>query len=1211
MRGIRLTMAWAVFLLWSVSASAQNTGSITGVVKDSSGGVLPGADVIVTNTQTGVEARTVASGDGKFQFPSVVPGSYVTAAELAGFKKRATAPFELHVGDRLAFELALEIGTAAESVTVVGMSPMLRTADAQVGEVINNQFISNLPQLNRNPFALLSLAGNVQGSMTANAQGQTSIQLNGGRTSSVDYYVDGGVVNSGQANGLSNQVPSMDAVAEFRVVTSGISAEFGRISGGYVTLITKGGTNKYSGTGYAYMFDDMFNANSWEQKVIGAKKADFRQNTYGFTAGGPVLIPGAYDGHNKTFFFVENEYFRRNEAGRVTLNSVATALERTGDFSQTTYQGRVYPMYDPWGPQVFNTTRGLWERTGLLGGDGRHVPAELISPVSKAILAMIPMPNRPSVAGSSSLNNYQFESTSRQADFRLGIRVDHNLSNSQRLSGRFLTFHGDQSASPTMDTPLYTSSIAKVEGGKTGNVNYTWTLSPTMLMDLRASATYTPRLTGATHAGDFSNSFLPAEYRPYLASNDVPGIANTFMSGTPYAQAGNLNITKSTTAVFSGTLTRSYSSHTVKAGGEHRRYYDDFYNEGGGTNIINFMVNPLHQFQGDFGLGANEGRVAGLGSFLLGINNRNNVAKPTDRFMNTNYFGAFIQDDWKVTSNLTLNLGLRWDNERPTTERYDRLYFWDPDYPSLFKVNPGYNFTAAAISAGLPANTPVPDWARTGTFAPGAVMIAGTPQFPDRSPQQLSNFQFVPRIGAAYQANDKTVFRGSFGQMYLPTTGNPNSYATANTNVALSDQALAGWHASTDGGRTYISNWSNPFPLSSMYNTYQKDVMTANLQSSLDPGANVVSAELKMPREYNWSFDVQRQLPGNMTVNLGYVGSRGSGLLATDTISTYPKDLLVPSLAAPSQIYMPAPTAGQTLETTITGTTQQMGLLQYDYPFYGRVQVSGLPLGRSKYHAVTARVERRFSQGLSLLANYTYGKLMDDVGGADGQGGKTVQSFDSYHAAWGLSPLDRKHRINLSYVFEVPFGAGRKWMGSPTGTAAKIMDTVIGGWQFAGLYQFYTGTPITLTGSTTSNINNTIKINQTWGSYAGDDHNLTPPNFTDPEQALHSPVDPITPDTIRRLDPTKVKGAAVFVSGNLPPNLDDYRNPSYHQADLSLMKNFHFGARYLQIRAEAQNVLNIRGLGPYNSQIGNVNYGLITTAGNLPRQVQMSARFVF
>lgn len=1212
MRGIRITMAWTLLLLlWSVSASAQNTGAVTGVVKDSSGGVLPGADVIVTNTETGVESTTVTASDGRFQFPSLVPGTYVTSAEMSGFKKNASKPFQLHLGERLSFDLTLEIGTATEEVTVTASAPMLRTADASVGEVVNNQFISNLPQLNRNPFALVALAGNVQGSTTTNAQGQNTLQLNGGRTSSVDYYVDGGVVNSGQSNRMTNQIPSMDAVSEFKVVTSGISAEFGRISGGYVTLITKGGTNKLSGSGYAYMFDDMFNENSWEQKAIGAKKADFRQNTYGFTTGGPVVIPGAYDGRNKTFFFVENEYFRRKEAGRVNLFSVPTALERTGDFSQTTFNGRTFLMYDPNGPQVFNAARGLWERTGLLGGDGRHVPAAMISPVSKAILAMIPMPNRAPVAGSSSLNNYQNESSSRQSDFKLGIRIDHNLSNTQRLSGRFLTYSSDASSSPTMDTPLYTSNISKVEGGKTGNINYTWTMGPSMLLDIRASATYTPSLTGAAHPDDFSNSFLPAEYRNYLAPNDVPTIAVTFMSGTPYAQAGSRTTVKSTTGVFSGTLTKSYSKHTVKVGAEHRRYYDDFYSEGGATNIMNFMVNPLHQFQGDFGNGANEGRVLGLGSFLLGINNRNNVAKPTDRFMNTNYFGAFIQDDWRVNEKLTLNLGLRWDNERPTTERFDRLYFWDPDHPSLFHVNPGYNFTAAAVAAGLPASTPVPEWATRGTFDPGAVLIAGTPEFPGRSPQELSNFQFVPRVGAAYQVNEKTVVRGSFGQMYLPTTGNPNSYATANANVALSDQAFAGWHASTDGGRNYISTWANPFPLPSMYSTYTKDVMTANLQSSLDPGANVVSAELKMPYEYNWSFDVQRQLPGNMTVNLGYVGSRGYDLLATNTISTYPKELLIPSLSATSQIYMPAPTAGQTLETTITGTTQQMGLLQYDYPFYGRVQVSGLPLGRSKYNAVTARVEKRFSHGFSVLANYTYGRLMDDVGGADGQGAKTVQSFDSYEAAWGLSPLDRKHRVNLSYVVEVPFGEGRRWMGAPSGRAAKILDYVIGGWQLAGLYQFYTGTPITLTGSTTSNINNTIKINQTWGSYASDDHNLTPPNFSDPEQVLTSPVTPITAGTIRRLDPTKVVGARVFVSGNLPPNLDEYRNPAFHQADLSLMKNFYIGSRYLQIRAEAQNVLDIRGLGPYNAQIGNVNYGLITTAGNQPRQVQISARFVF
>jgi outer membrane receptor protein involved in Fe transport len=1210
----KLGLAIALLLLCSVGSWAQSTGAIGGQISDESGAVIPGATITVTNTQTGVAVTAISLEDGKFLFGSLLPGTYVVTAELVGFKRLQGPPTQLHVGDRLVMNMALQVGAATDEVTVSAESPLLRTEDAQVGEIISNNFISSMPQLNRDAFALLQLAGNVQGTAASTPTSAASLQLNGGRTSAVDYYVDGGVVNSGQGNRLTNQVPSMDAVSEFKVVTSGISAEFSRISGGYVTLVTKGGTNDYHGSVYEYMFNDMFNANAWDQNAINAKKAHFRQNDFGFTLGGPITIPHVYDGHSKTFFFVDNEYLKRTNAGTVSLNSVPNALERSGDLSQSTYQGKVYLMYDPYGPQVFNQSKGLWERTGLLGGDGRHVPTNLISPVSKAIMDLIPMPNRPSVAGSSSLNNYAFASSSKQDNFRFGVRLDHNISSTQRINFRAATFSTDQSSTPTMDTPLYTSNVTQTHGGLSGNLNYSWTLSPTLLLDLRANSTFTPLLTGAAHPASFDNGFLPKIYQTYLGTNDVPSIANTFMSGTAYAQPGSKIVTNSTTYVFAGTATKTYDHHTLKFGGERRQYYDNFSNAGGSTNIINFMVDPLYQFQGDWGLGANEGRIAGMGAFLLGINDRNNVAKPTSRAMNTNYWGAFVQDDWKVTPNLTLNLGIRWDDERPTTERYDRLYFWDPTHPSLFHVNPGYNFTAEAIKAGLPSNTPVPTWATRGSFDPGAVLIANTPEFPSRTPQILSNTRLAPRLGFAYQIEKNTVIRGSFGKMYLPTTGNPNSYATSNSNVALSDQAFAGWHASTDGGRTYISTWANPFPLQSMFSTYTRDVLTANLQSSLDPGASVVSRDLRMPTEYNWAGEVQHQFAGNMVVNIGYSANRGRELLATNTISSYPKSLLIPSLAAPSQIFMLSPNAGQTLETTITGTTQQMGLLQYQYPYYGRVQVSGLPLGHSNYDAMILRVERRFSQGLSLLGNYTLSRLMDDVGGADGQGGKTVQSFDPYSATWGLSPLDKKHHLNLSYTYGLPLGKGRTWMSSTDTWASKIADKVVGGWQVAGNFNFTTGTPVVLTGSTTSNINNTIKINQTWGSYATTDHNLTPTNYSSNAQVLHSAVDPITTSSVRRLDPNKVVGAQVFVSGNLPPTDAAYRNPHFEQWDLSLMKNFPIGdapGRFVQIRAEAQNAFNIRGFGNFQSSIGSANYGLITSAGNQPRQIQLSARINF
>jgi hypothetical protein len=236
---------------------------------------------------------------------------------------------------------------------------------------------------------------------------------------------------------------------------------------------------------------------------------------------------------------------------------------------------------------------------------------------------------------------------------------------------------------------------------------------------------------------------------------------------------------------------------------------------------------------------------------------------------------------------------------------------------------------------------------------------------------------------------------------------------------------------------------------------------------------------------------------------------------------------------------------------------------------------------------------------------------MDDVGGPDGQGGKTVQSVDSFRKAWGLSPLDRTNRLNLAFTGQIPIGKDRIWLKNPSGFAGKALDQVVGGWQIAGNWSYNGGTPIVLTGSTTSNINNGIKINQSWGSYASSDHNLTPSTFTNFAQVLYSPVDQIP--AVRYLDPTKVVGAQAFVSGNLPPTDGAYRNPSVLQMDLSVMKNFTVREGwYFQFRAEAQNAFNYHGYGPVNASIGTANYGAITTAGNAtPRQIQLSARFNF
>jgi hypothetical protein len=291
-----------------------------------------------------------------------------------------------------------------------------------------------------------------------------------------------------------------------------------------------------------------------------------------------------------------------------------------------------------------------------------------------------------------------------------------------------------------------------------------------------------------------------------------------------------------------------------------------------------------------------------------------------------------------------------------------------------------------------------------------------------------------------------------------------------------------------------------------------------------------------------------------------------------------------------------------------------MGLLEYNYPYYGRVVVTGINEGMSTYNAFTLRVDHRLSHGLEVLLNYTYSRELDDVGGPGGS--KPVQSVLPVSSSWGLDTADQTDRLNIAYTYQLPVGKGHQFMGTPQGAGAKVLDFVVGGWQLAGNWTFNTGTPVTLASSSNSNINNGIKINQTFPSYANPNNtNLTPTNYSADGPLLYSAVDPIpslTSAAQRRLNPAAVVTAQAFVLGNLPINDGAYRNPSFHQMDLSIMKNFRIReGKYLQLRAEGQNAFNIRGFGNYNSSIGSNNYGLITTAGNVERKIQISARINF
>jgi hypothetical protein len=1215
-------IALAIITFIPLSALAQaGYGSISGTIQDPAGAVVPNAKVTVTNIATNTTSRLTSSGDGRYLALQLPPAAYQLSVEATGFKKFVNSNVVVHVDDKLAINVNLALGSSTETVTVTAEAPPLRTDDAQTGEVINNTFIMDLPLLDRNPFDLLGISGNVKG-------GGTQVQINGGRTSSAEFYVDGSVVTSGRGHSLSSQTPSMDAVQEFKVVTNGISAEYGRVSGGYVELVTKSGTNAYHGDMYEYMFNDMFDANSWYQNAIGnPKKVHFRQNDFGFTLGGPVSIPKIYNGKNKTFFFVDNEYYKYNQAGSETLLSVPTQDERNGNMSQSMYNNAPTLMYDPNGAQsTAPNADGSYSRLALLGGNGKTVPASQISPTSTAIESFLPLPNRPSTAGYSSYNNYGAPQSTTGNNFRLGVRLDEVITDNQRLSIRYSHDSSDFNSS-RVGGPLQTSNSTQYDGGLSGSVNYDWAYRPTLLFNVRGSVMHNPFLGGAALPTGFNSDSIkfPAAFQSILGNTTIPAITNNFNpgggvgGGAAYAQAPAASIAVPTTYSFAATGTKILNRHTLKFGFESRRYYDNFSSTGGG--VVKFDDNPTDPKTGDNGAANPQNS---MGSYLMGINDWNTVAGPTTRAMNLNYNAAFVQDDIKVTSKLTVNIGVRWDREGPTTERHDKIYFWDQNAPSLFSINPGYSWTGSLAAAGLPTNIPAPAWVSQG-MPKGAVELPNTPAFPSRNFQDINSHQFAPRLGIAYQLNRETVFRASGGLMYLPTTGDAGGYASSNESLSLGNAGNAGWHASTDGMRHFISTWQNPFPLPGMVTSYSRNTLLANQQSSNDPGVGAFGQKSNMPREYTWMASVQRQLPGGFVLEAGYSGNRGLGLLAPNLISHYPANLFTPAYGSVMTTQVASPNAGQTLQNTITGPTQLLGLVEYPYPQYGPVNVLGQNLGSSFFNALNIRLEHRMSHGLMFLLNYTYSRLLDDVGGpeadtgggmgATGSGGKMAQSIYTFSSTWGLSANNQPQSLGLTYVYALPFGKGKQWLNSPQTVSQKVLDRVAGGWKLSGTSTWGSGMPVVWTNSQLYNINNIVKVEDTYASYATSNHDLGNPAFKGNNSVLASPsATPSALASMGRFNTSLMTPVQMFTAGNLPPVDPSLRNPWNTQTNLSLMKDFYLFSeqkRYLQVRAEAQNAFNIRGFGRYDTQLGTPYFGLIQGAGNQERRIQLSARFIF
>jgi outer membrane receptor protein involved in Fe transport len=1240
----KLALLLMVLLSLSMTIFGQGGfGVIAGKVTDAQGASIPGARVVAINQEKGTRVEVVTNDEGIYQIPQLIPGLYLISVEAQNFKKLQQTDIKVAVADKLTINPTLEAGAITETVDVLAETPLLRTQDAQQGEVVTQLMIQNLPQINREPLELLRLAGNVQGG-GGRAEGDSDTRINGGRTQSIEYFADGIAQSTGRAHNVSRVTPTTEAIQEFKVITNGLSAEYGRLSGGTVELITRSGSNAFHGQVFEYFRNEKLNANSWRQNLLGGERTGYKQHTFGFAVGGPILLPKfgeggdtIWNGKNRSFFFFNYEGFRFNESGRLVTRSVPTLEERNGDLSNTRVLGLQAKMYDPFGrSRVIGPNErdengnlkpeGFIERLDLLGGDGLRVPANRISPAARAILAFVPLPNRAPRADSNFKDNYIGSVSESNEHDTWALRLDHNFTQNSRIFGRFQYLTRNTSATRLFPADLARSN--KIDGAFSQTINYDWTISPTWIFNARVGGHYNPYEEGtATDPSvDFSTIPYGGPIQDILGRRPDRGLWIHLAGRDTLIDAPRTRVRNSTTVHSSAAMSKLFTRHTLKFGYEHRRYYDNFSDPADGW--MAFLANPVNRYNVDAGWNDQAGHHS-LGAFLLGINSVTGVSAERSRANNFNYNAAFIQDDWKVSPKLTLNIGLRWDLETPTSERYDKLYFWDPDAPAPVSIKPGWTWERALRNAGVdPATVKTPAWVTNG-LPKGAIRIANTPEHPSRLGQEWNYFQFSPRFGFAYAFNEKTVVRGSAGKVYLSSSGDPNGYSTGGGSIALADAANAGWHRGlstnfVDG----ISTLDNPFTPSDI-SRYQRDNRIANLQATGgDPAAAAFNKKSHQPFEYTWGLSLQREVGAGFLLEASYNANLGRDLLARDLVSRFPKSEFRPE----NQVKYSTRIETPWLEETRYGSTIPLGLLEYDYPYFGPLQVLASNLGKSNYQSLNLKAERRLGRSYSFLVNYTLSRLLDNVGGPNahgfeianggGTGSKVNQSVDTVRDIYGLSPLDERHRLMASYNIQLPFGRGRRFLRSPDGLGSTLVDYVIGGWDLAGISTWRSGRPVVIP---LSNANNSpLRIEATYWKFATNNHDLSNPGFSDKQDVFISDRDlggwkSQNPNGTLAGRFKSPKGFLLnpadrpFTYGDAYL-IENIRHPSSFYHDLSLMKSFPiFGeSRYLQIRLEARNLFNMRGFGDYNTNPADPNtFGLITRSRYDPRIMQISGRFVF
>jgi hypothetical protein len=1153
----RVISQWcAVFCFITILSAQEFRGTLSGRVTDQSGSVIPNAKVAAVNVDTGATFETVTTESGEYTLPFLIPGPYRLTADVTGFKAYVQERVQVGTNQRVSQDITLQVGSSSESVTVSADAPLVSSTTASVGQVITTHQIENLPMNGRTPLSLAQLSFGV----TPNSDprftrpfdnaGPSGFSMGGGQSQSNELLLDGTPDMTRNRRVAYN--PPVDAVSEIKVEAFQPDAAYGNTGGGTVNVVMRGGTNDFHGSVYEFNQVSALKATPWFSKLAGQRKAVTRFNQYGVSAGGPVWIPKIINGRNRLFWFYSYEGIRQSEP-EPTYSTVPTAEQRRGDFSALLRLGPNYTIYDP--------------ATGTLqGGNVRRtafpnniIPTNRISPIALRILEQVPLPNQPGVVGENGYNgtNNYFNNAVRSDKFagHMG-RLDFNVSERNKLfwNMRFndrLEDRGDR-----FGNDINGNFLSRTNWGTTFDDVHTF--GPSLLGNVRFG--WTRFVEGSTRQ---STGFDPTTlgFPSYIAGNSsrllFPRI--DFGQITDLSDSGGDKTPFDTFQIF-GALTKIAGGHTLKFGTDLRRQIESSTSFGNSVGQYSFNTNWTNLGTGQPGAPLGQD----IAAFLLGLPTGGSYDVNATRTNQAYYYAFFVQDDWRVRSNFSLNLGLRYERETGTVERFNRtIVGFDPA---------AENRVTAAARAAYAANPNSPlDLLPASRFNPTGGMIFANDE--RRSVYSTSPWAFSPRLGFSWSPwGPNTVLRGGAGVFYntYGTFGIQQPGFSQSTPIAVVDNFLNPAAAPT---------LANPFP----QGIQQPVGAAAGVNTYLGQSFRFTNPNLQQPFLWRWSFNIQRALGSNLVTEIGYMGSRGAHLTEGDVDLNYvPPQFLSTSPVRDQAVIdrlsrlVPNPFAGLVPGTALNGPNVSVEQLLRPYPQFsgsGGVGTNSLNLGRSWFHMLQTRVEKRYSSGFNLLANFQWSKMIEEV--------RRLNPFDTM-LEHRIADEDRPLRLVLSGSYEFPFGRGKAIGSGVNG----FWNRVIGGWQLNGIYIAQSGSPIN------------------WESrniiYYGGDLNLN----SHPDIAnIRQPAFDITRferAANRQLD----RNIRTFGSrfGNL--RADGIRN-----LDASLIKNIPITEKVVaQFRGEMFNAFNRATYNEPDTNPLSGTFGQITSAANLPRAVQLALR---